>query len=85
MDFDELCRRSPKLAELRRQAREAGRESRTNWYADWCDRARDVADAARHVAEAHDLSIRGTIETVRGGLIDAYATERQRRREKRPA
>jgi hypothetical protein len=88
MHFDELCRRSPELAELKRQAREAARESRTNWYGDWCSRSRAVADVARAVAVANGLGIRETLATVRDGLVDAYAVERRRerrRREKRPA
>ena len=88
MHFDELCRRSPELAELRRQAREAGQESKTNWYPDWCTRSRDVADVAEAVADANGLGSRQTIATVKDGLIDAYTVERQRerrRREKRRA
>ena len=83
MDFIELCGLSPELAELRRQAREAARESKTNWYADWCHRARAVADAARAVAEAAGLDTDRTITTVRCGLVDAYADERQRERKRR--
>jgi hypothetical protein len=80
MHFDELCRRSPELAELKRQAREAARESRTNWYGEWCSRSRGVADVGEAVARANGLSIRETIGTARDGLIDAYAIERQRQR-----
>ena len=83
MHFDDLCRRSPELAELRRQAREAGRESRTNWYGDWCIRSRAVADVARAIAAANGMDAREVVDTVRDGLIDAYAVERQRERKRR--
>ena len=88
MHFDELCRRSPELAELRRQAREAGRESRTNWYPDWVARSRGVADVAEAVADANGLGSRQTIATVRDGMLDTYQCERrreQRRQGKRSA
>ena len=83
MDFSDLCERSPELAELRRQAREAGRESKHNWYADWCSRSRAVADVARGIAEDNRLDTRQTISTVRAGLVDCYADERQRERKRR--
>ena len=78
-----MCRRSPELAELRRQAREAARTSRTNWYADWCERSRDVADLAVRIADANRVGTRETICDIRGGLIDTYHDERHRQRRKK--
>jgi hypothetical protein len=87
MDFTTLCDRFPALESLRNQARQAGRASGTNWYAEWAERCHLVRDVSLRVAQAVDIDARQIVGLVRNGLIDAYAVERQRerRRERRPA
>jgi hypothetical protein len=82
MTFEELCRSSEQLRDLRDQARDAARHSQREWYVEWVRRNREVLDPARAVAVDNSLDFGEVIEIVRSGLADTYRTTRDRLKRK---
>jgi hypothetical protein len=85
MDFPDLCRRCPAIAELKADAASIALHEHHPWYEHWLAGSQIFARAVAAAAVALNVPAADVRDVALDGLLDTYWTARRRRAKREAA